>query len=187
MISVHHFTTQNNVYVEFHPSYFLVKEPTTGAIPLRGSCENGVYIFPESLVGNFSTMVANVHERTSLDRWHKRLGHPSYQVVQNLVSTFSLPTTTNKMSMLCRFCSINKAHQQPFYTTSLSSTGPLDIIYTDVWGPAHSTGLDGSRYYLIFVDHYTKYMWFYPWLPNRVCQLFSRNSKHLLKLVFQPK
>jgi hypothetical protein len=31
-----------------------------------------------------------------------------------------------------------------------------------VWGPASYTGIDGSRYYLIFVDHYTKYIWFYP-------------------------
>jgi len=30
-----------------------------------------------------------------------------------------------------------------------------------MWGPASYTGIDGSRYYLIFVDHY-KNMWFYP-------------------------
>ncbi|KAL6346343.1 hypothetical protein AAG906_033139 [Vitis piasezkii] len=41
------------------------------------ACENGVYIFPESMMSPTSKMVANVHEWTSIDGWNKRLGHPS--------------------------------------------------------------------------------------------------------------
>lgn len=61
-----------------------------------------------------------------------------------------------------QFIFINKAYKQPFYVTSLQSQAPLEPIYTDVWGSAHSTGIDSSRYYIILVDHYTMYMWFYP-------------------------
>ena len=161
LISVHHFTSQNNVFIEFHPSYFLVKDKISRVTLVRGACDNGVYIFPETLVASSFPMVANVHERTSLDGWHKRLGHPSSKIVHNVVRNFSLPVTTNKMSFLCSSCSINKAHQQPFGSTSLSSNAPLELIYTDVWGPAHCVGVDGSQYYLLFVDHHTKYMWFY--------------------------
>jgi len=50
LVSVHHFTTQNNIFIEFHPFYFLVKDQITGAILLKGACENGV--FPDSLVGS---------------------------------------------------------------------------------------------------------------------------------------
>ena len=164
LISVHHFTSQNNVFLEFHPSHFLMKDPITGATLLRGACESSVYHFPNSLVGSSSKIVANVHERTSFDGWHKRLGHPSFKVVQSLVNHFSLPIMNNKMTSLCSSCSINKAHQLPFRPTSFQSHAPLDLIYTDVWGPAHCVGLefsdencvglDGSRYYLIFIDHY---------------------------------
>lgn len=28
----------------------------------------------------------------------------------------------------------------------------------DVWGPSHDIGINGSKYYVIFVDHYTKYI-----------------------------
>jgi transposase InsO family protein len=161
LISVHHFTSQNNVFIEFHPSYFLVKDKISRVTLVKGACENGVYIFPETLVASSFPMVANVHERTSLDGWHKRLGHPSSKIVHNVVRNFSLPVITNKMSFLCSSCSINKVHQQPFGSTSLSSNAPLELIYTDVWGPAHCVGVDGSRYYLLFVDHYTKYMWSY--------------------------
>ncbi|RVW28582.1 Retrovirus-related Pol polyprotein from transposon RE2 [Vitis vinifera] len=56
----------------------MVQARSTGAILLRGACENGVYIFPNSMVApSTPKMVAYVHERTSIDGWHKRLGHPS--------------------------------------------------------------------------------------------------------------
>lgn len=29
-------------------------------------------------------------------------------------------------------------------------------------GPAPVQSIDGFRYYIIFVDHYTKYIWFFP-------------------------
>jgi hypothetical protein len=42
LIFVHHFTKHNNVYIKFHPTYFLVKDRITGAILLKGPCEDGV-------------------------------------------------------------------------------------------------------------------------------------------------
>lgn len=30
------------------------------------------------------------------------------------------------------------------------------------WGPSSITSIDGFRFYVIFVDHYSKYVWFYP-------------------------
>ena len=195
LISVHHFTSQNNVFLEFHPSHFLVKDPITGATLLRGACESGVYHFPNSLVGSSSKIVANVHERTSFDGWHKRLGHPSFKVVQSLVNHFSLPIMNNKMTSLCSSCSINKAHQLPFRPTSFQSHAPLDLIYTDVWGPAHCVGLefsdencvglDGSRYYLIFIDHYTKYIWFYPIKAKSCVKSIFPQFKNLVEKRFQ--
>ena len=50
--------------------------------------------------------------------------------------------------------------------------GPLDLIYTDVWtSPTYS--FDGYKYYVLFVDHYTRYVWFYPLkLKSQVIQVF---------------
>jgi hypothetical protein len=50
LIFVHHFTKQNNVFVELHPFYFFVKGEITRAILLKGACNNGIYIFPDSMV-----------------------------------------------------------------------------------------------------------------------------------------
>ncbi|KAL6348523.1 hypothetical protein AAG906_013143 [Vitis piasezkii] len=50
LIFVHHLTKQNNVFVEFHPFHFLVKDKITGVILLRGACNNGIYTFSASMV-----------------------------------------------------------------------------------------------------------------------------------------
>lgn len=39
-------------------------------------------------------------------------------------------------------------------------------MYSDVWGPAPNKSFDGFLYYVIFVDHFTKYVWLYP-LKNK--------------------
>ena len=84
LISVHHFTSQNNVFVEFHPLFFLVKDKIKRVVLLKGACENGVYTLSDLLVQASPKMVANVHERTSINWWHKRLGHPFQKIIHHL-------------------------------------------------------------------------------------------------------
>lgn len=95
--------------------------------------------------------------------------------------------TTKKMPSLCSSCSINKVHQHKFHPTSLKSNGPLDLIYINVWGPAHIIGLDSSHYYLLFVDHYTKYMWFFPMATKSNVSSIFPQFKPLVKNHFNKK
>jgi len=67
LIYVHHFTKHNNVYIEFHPTYFLVKDWITGALLLKGDCEDGVYPFPEQLPSIKTNIIVYVHERSTFD------------------------------------------------------------------------------------------------------------------------
>jgi hypothetical protein len=49
LIFVHYFTKHNNVYLEFHLTYFLVKDQIMGATLLKDDCEDDVYPFLEDL------------------------------------------------------------------------------------------------------------------------------------------
>jgi hypothetical protein len=50
----------------------------------------------------------------------------------------------------------------PFHKHGLTSSASFDLIYTDVWGPSPQTSIQGYKYYVIFIDHFTKYVWFFP-------------------------
>ena len=73
-------------------------------------------------------------------------------------TTFPTPVLFNK----CLDCLSNKSHKLPFSRSSISSSSPLEILYSYLWGPAPGNSIDGFRYYVIFVDHFSKYVWLYP-------------------------
>lgn len=39
---------------------------------------------------------------------------------------------------------------------------PLEFFPFYLWGPTPNASTEGYRYYIIFVDAYTRYKWFYP-------------------------
>jgi histone deacetylase 1/2 len=39
---------------------------------------------------------------------------------------------------------------------------PLELVFSDVGGPAPMLSLDGFCYFVIFMDAHTKFIWFYP-------------------------
>jgi transposase InsO family protein len=63
--------------------------------------------------------------------------------------------------MSCDACHCNKSHKLSFSTSTITSTRPLQIIFSDVW-TSLIMSYDGFKYYVIFVDHFTKYIWLYP-------------------------
>ena len=56
---------------------------------------------------------------------------------------------------------MSKSHKLPFSENSLVSNKPLQLVYSDVWGPTQKS-IDGYAYYVTFIDHYSKYVWLYP-------------------------
>lgn len=58
-------------------------------------------------------------------------------------------------------CLSNKSQKLSFAQSTIISNSPLETIFSDVWtSPIIST--NGFKYYVIFVEHFTRYIWFYP-------------------------
>jgi hypothetical protein len=53
-----------------------------------------------------------------------------------------------------------KAHQLLYSLSSSESSAPLDLIYSDVWGPAIDS-FDNKKYYVSFIDAYSDFTWLY--------------------------
>jgi hypothetical protein len=81
LLLVHHLALDNNVFLEFHPNFFLIKDRDTKSILVEGPCRKGLYPLP-SVASKQVLGVNNV----SPDRWHNRLGHSSFPIVEKVVS-----------------------------------------------------------------------------------------------------
>jgi hypothetical protein len=125
--SVSKFTFDNNVYFEFHPSFFCVKDPMSGATFLKGQHNHGLYsLSPPQL--SLPSPHAFMGIQTSLDGWHSRLGHPSLRLVRQVVSQNNLALLRTKPSVVCHACQLGKSHQLPFHLSSSVFAHPLDLF-----------------------------------------------------------
>lgn len=61
----------------------------------------------------------------------------------------------------CSACCLGKVHNLPFSSTLNEYTAPLELVHTDLWGPAHESSTSGYRYYILFVDDFSRYTWVY--------------------------
>ena len=58
-------------------------------------------------------------------------------------------------------CQFSKQTKLPFNKSDFISSTPFDFVHSDVWGLAPFTTEGGSRYFVIFVDEYSKFTWIY--------------------------
>lgn len=54
-----------------------------------------------------------------------------------------------------------KSQRLPFDTNPKRALHPLDLVHCDVWGPFPVVSIDNYRYYVIFVDDFSRFTWFY--------------------------
>ena len=174
LISVNKLCTDNFVSVEFFPNQFQVKDLNSGAQILHGQSKDGGYEWPSQSAPISSSSVFISSVKCPLSLWHSRLGHPALPILNSVVLKSLLPLSNKDSNFHCTDCLVSKSHKTPFSQTSLTSSHPLELVFSDVWtSPVFS--VDGYKYYVIFADHYTHYVWFYP-IRNKsdVRHIFTR-------------
>jgi hypothetical protein len=140
---------------EFHPDFFLVKDQVTKKTLLEGKCRGGLYPLPESRCEAHSVI------KPSLARWHSRLGHPAFPIVHRVISSNNLPCAREDgQQSVCDACQQAKRHQLPYPKSSSVSQSPLDLIFSDVWGPTPDS-VGRNKYYVSFIDDHSKFVWIY--------------------------
>jgi hypothetical protein len=60
------------------------------------------------------------------------------------------------LESICDACMCAKAHQLPFPRSSSHSTAPLELIYSDIWGPAVNS-FGHKQFYVSFIDDFSRF------------------------------
>ncbi|GKA30777.1 ribonuclease H-like domain-containing protein [Tanacetum coccineum] len=159
LISVLQFTRDNNVSVDFDAYGFSVKDYQTRRLLLH--CDSTGDLYPVTQQPSSTTKFALLS--FSPTTWHRRLGHPSEDVLRRLESSRFISCNKSKLSALCHACQLGKHTKLPFYSSDSNVASVFDIVHSDLWTSPISSE-SGIKYYAIFLDHFSHYVWVYPLL-----------------------
>ena len=97
--------------------------------------------------------------------WHRRLGHPNSHVLRVLLKSRSLGnknSTSSKIDIVdCASCKLDKSKSLPFPLHTTHTTKPFELVHTDVWGIAPVISHEHYKYFVTFIDDFTRFTWVY--------------------------
>lgn len=146
-------------------------------VVMKGVCHGNLYaLLGMTITDNAAIGISkssNLSDCTKL--WHMRLGHMSEKGLTLLGKEGLLKNLEKPCMDFCEHCVYGKAHRVKFTTSKHKSRRLLDYVHTDVWGPAKVASKGGSRYFVSFIDDYSRYAWVY-FLKhkNEVFETFKR-------------
>lgn len=99
---------------------------------------------------------------------HQRFGHPS-----TCILSFLFPSMSFEMN-ICHTCQFYKKVCIPFNNSSSMSFIPFMLIHSNLWGPCCIDSYDGFKYFVLFIDDYSRTTWIFYWSTRMKFILFSR-------------
>lgn len=113
----------------------MVQDQATRKVLVRGPCRGGLYPLTSFAPPTQKHTLAAI--KPTSERWHCRLGHPSRDIVARVIRHNNLVCSDlDSSESVCDACLRAKAHQLPYPKSTSQSAAPLDLVFSDVWGPA---------------------------------------------------
>ena len=113
------------------------------------------------------------HHQLSI--WHNRMNHPHQVVLHQVLLHLKIHTSPASTISFCEACQHGKLRQSSFPVAPQRTSHPFELIHSDVWGPAPFASTNGYKYYVSFVDDYTRYVWVYPlWSKSKVANIVQQ-------------
>ena len=127
---------------------------------LSGEYDQGLYYLQGKVRKVNMSETRSAVDTTS--RWHSRLAHMSQSSMEILVRKGHLKKEEIKSLGFCESCAMGKSHKLSFPEAKHTTEGILDYVHSDLWGSPNVTpSLSGCKYFLTFIDGYSKRVWIY--------------------------
>ena len=93
---------------------------------------------------------------------------------------FSLNKACQKFNFKCVICELSKHSRFSYIPRMHRTPSTFDLIHLDVWGPSPVIALSQHRYYVTFIDDYTRCTWVY--LMRNKSEVFFHFT-HFLQMI----
>ena len=128
---------------------------------------------PEAAKDNGCVVLTNQAECVGKDAselWHRRFCHQNLKgIVQIKDKNFvhGLEDVQLDATCDCEVCDSCKiTNSSSHRCIEINTTGPLELLHLDLWGPAQVTSLGGSKYLLTILDDYSRMAFAIP-MPSK--------------------
>ncbi|KAH0650173.1 hypothetical protein KY284_030085 [Solanum tuberosum] len=177
LLSVSKITKELSCFVSFYPDFCVFQDLYSGRVKGIGKEEGGLYIYrndndvSKKAIPKATQRLATTVPIQDCSLWHKRLGHPSSQVMRCLnrlghpssqvMRCLNLLQSVKDDELLnnCSFCPIAKQARLPFPTSISRASLSFDVVHMDLWGPYKVPTFDKKQYFLTVVDDCSRFTW----------------------------
>ena len=126
-------------------------------IILKSELKNKLYYLNINLK-NESTYLTNEQENSI---WHQRMGHLNYNDLIS-IKELNLKQVSKLNHTSCEICLQGKQTKAKISKNPKDrKTKPLELIHSDICGPMETKTINGARYFITFIDDYSRYTTIY--------------------------
>jgi hypothetical protein len=156
LLSVSSIIDQFKCIVIFDEHFCIFQEKATGRMIGTGVRCNGLWYINHK--DSALTMSIEGAEKEIM-LLHCRLGHVSFESLNKLYP--DVFKKVDKSRLVCDACELGKHTRSTYASIDLHSCEPFILIHSDVWGPCSVTSVSGVRWFVTFIDCYTRMTWIY--------------------------
>ncbi|KAH9666120.1 Integrase catalytic domain-containing protein [Citrus sinensis] len=96
--------------------------------------------------------------------WHKWMGHFHYSALDYMQKNDLVQGMTFNRggASVCGVCQLGKQARLPFpVNKAWRAVEKFQLIHTDVCGPMRTASLNGNKYFMVFIDDFSRMCWVY--------------------------
>lgn len=148
-------TTSKGMMIQFGHSRCWIKDRSNRVHAMGTLVGKLYYLDLKSSVHRANLVISNTHTV-----WHRRLAHINHNTIKRM-GREQLVTGADLSSInvgICDPCVKGKMTRKSYQNRDdIKSTRPLELIHSDVCGPMENVSLGGSRYFVSFIDDFSRY------------------------------
>jgi len=149
-----------NCEINFYQKGITIMSPNNqNEIIISGPKQNSLYILNITPIIPHHAYAAQTPQNHTWHDWHKIMGHiymGSVKMLKEKDIVKGMEVNLNILPPQCISCIKAKSHVIPFPQQFKTEYKEIDdMTFTDIWGPAQTTGIKEEHYYVSFIGSTT--------------------------------